>query len=98
MWQYFTYPVTATASTTRLQFDDVSSNDSLGTYIDSATLVFDAFGTVSNACPCSASWNNHGEFMTCVVAATRSLKDGGHITAAETGNLRSTAARSSCGK
>ncbi len=38
-WQYFTYTVTATSDSTRLEFGDVGPSDSLGTFIDNVSLV-----------------------------------------------------------
>lgn len=97
-WQYFSYNVTATSETTRLQFNDASVSNSLGTYLDSVSLTVDPFASVGSMCPCNANWTNHGEFMTCVVSSTKTLKDAGYITAAQSGSIRSAAARSSCGQ
>jgi hypothetical protein len=38
-WNYFTYTVTATSSTTRVQFTDLGISDSFGTYLDDVSLV-----------------------------------------------------------
>jgi hypothetical protein len=38
-WQYYTYYLTATAETTRLEFGDLSVSDSLGTFIDDVSVV-----------------------------------------------------------
>lgn len=98
VWQYSSYNVSATSPTTRLQFDDASVSNSLGTYLDSVSLTVDPYASVNSMCPCDASWTNHGEYMTCVVSATKTLKDASYITAAQSGSLRSAAAQLSCGK
>lgn len=54
-------------------------------------------------CPCTGprgttlAWTNHGQYTSCVAAATNSMVNAGVITGAQKGVLQSAAGQSSCG-
>jgi hypothetical protein len=53
---------------------------------------------VSSQCPCGAAWKNHGDYMNCVVHASKDLVDSGDLTATERAQIISDDAQSACGK
>lgn len=54
--------------------------------------------SVEQQCPCDAEWENHGQYVTCVVHSANALRDAGLITNARRSALVTAAAHSSCGK
>ena len=52
---------------------------------------------VDIACPCNYAWNNHGDFMQCVVNAAKAEVAAGLITEDQKGLLVSENAKSDCG-
>lgn len=53
---------------------------------------------VAQACPLTASWRNHGAYVSCVARASNEALANGLLTDAERSAIQSAAARSSIGK
>ena len=85
--------------------DDDNDNDGVANASDACpatppgSLVDPSGCSVEERCPCdSTSWNNHGQYVSCVSGVAESLLALGVITGSEKSAMVSAAGRSACGK
>ena len=67
--------------------------------VTAAGATVDASGcSVADLCPCAGSWSNHGKYVSCVAHEANDFRKAGLVSAKEAASMKSSAAKSACGK
>jgi len=96
----FVAPGTTTAVDSLISNESKSTSAVLQGYLREHCVDADANSVCDELeyCPCDDEWNNHGEYVTCVVKWSKEQERAGEMTSQERADLISEAAQSTCGQ